>query len=103
MSILRDLAARNRLDDVVFLHAARSARDLIFRGELDRMARSHSGLRLATVLEDGAGRLDAARLFSIVPDLPLRDTWLCGPQGMMDALAPIWTESGITPRLKIER
>jgi stearoyl-CoA 9-desaturase NADPH oxidoreductase len=106
MSILRDLADRKAIRDVVFVHAARSARDVIFGAELEQLAARHPGLRLAIVLEDDAargGRIDAAKLLATVPDFALRDTWLCGPPGMMDALSPIWTTSGIAERLRVER
>jgi stearoyl-CoA 9-desaturase NADPH oxidoreductase len=105
MSILRDLAARNEIVDVVFVHAARSARDVIFGAELERLAALHPGLRLAIVLDDATfgARLDAAKLLTIVPDLEQRETWLCGPPGMLDALAPIWTDRGIAARLRVER
>ena len=111
MSILRDLAARNEIADLVFVHAARSARDVIFSAELEQLAEFHPGIRLAIVLEDSAldedavfgGRLDAAKLLSIVPDLAQRETWLCGPPGMLDALSPIWTDGGIAERLRVER
>jgi ferredoxin-NADP reductase len=106
MSILRDLADRKAIRDVVFVHAARSAGDVIFAAELQQLAACHRGLRLAIVLEDDAvlgGRIDAARLFAIVPDFEQRETWLCGPAGMMDALSPIWTSAGIAERLRVER
>jgi stearoyl-CoA 9-desaturase NADPH oxidoreductase len=106
MSILRDLADRKAIRDVVFVHAARSARDVIFAAELEQLAAHHPGLRLAIVLEDDAvlgGRIDAAKLRAIVPDFEHRETWLCGPAGMMDALSPIWTSAGIAERLRVER
>jgi|SoiMethySBSTD1v2_1073268.scaffolds.fasta_scaffold04337_9 stearoyl-CoA 9-desaturase NADPH oxidoreductase len=106
MSILRDLAARKALQDVVFVHAARSARDVIFGAELEQQAARHPGLRVAVVLEDDAvlgGRIDAAKLFALVPDLEHRQTWLCGPPGMMNALSPIWISAGIPERLRVER
>jgi stearoyl-CoA 9-desaturase NADPH oxidoreductase len=106
MSILRDLADQKAIRDVVFVHAARSARDVIFASELEQLAARHPGLRLAIVLEDDAahgGRIDAAKLLALVPDFAQRETWLCGPPGMMDALAPIWTRAGIAERLRMER
>jgi ferredoxin-NADP reductase len=83
---------------VVFVHAARSARDLIFRDELEELARRHPGLRLAIFLEDAGslgGRLDPNKLRAAVPDLEERETFLCGPAGMMDALSPIWSSNAL--------
>lgn len=106
MSILRDLSRRNAVDDVVFLHAARSRRDVVFERELAELASRHRGLKVAFFIESDitrGGRLDREKLRAAVPDLAERRTMLCGPAGMMEALAPVWTESGILDRLKIER
>jgi ferredoxin-NADP reductase len=106
MSILRDLSRRNAVDDVVFLHAARSRRDVVFERELAELASRHRGLKVAFFIESDitrGGRLDREKLRAAVPDFAERRTMLCGPAGMMEALAPVWTESGILDRLKIER
>ncbi len=107
MSILRDLVRRDAVRDVVFVHAARSKRDVVFERELEALARRHTGLRLAFFLETDdstrGGRLDASKLYTVVPDLHDRETMLCGPSAMMDALAPIWIDARIEHRLKIER
>lgn len=106
MSVLRDLARRGAVDDVVFLHAARSRRDVVFQRELEMLALRHPGLRLSFFLEDDrlrGGRLDSAKLDATVPDLAERHTMLCGPAPMMDALAPRWVDAGIAHRLQTER
>jgi ferredoxin-NADP reductase len=106
MSILRDLSRWNAVDDVLFLHAARSRRDVVFDRALQALAARHSGLRTVFVFEDDAtrgGRLDCAKLRDAVPDLAERETMMCGPAGMMEALAPVWTDAGIGHRLKTER
>lgn len=105
MSILRDLSRRNAVGDVVFVHAARSRRDVAFERELDELAWRHTGLRVVLFRDDDArrGRLDATKLEETVPDLAARETMLCGPSGMMDALSPIWTRAGLASRLRTER
>ncbi|AKU99090.1 Flavodoxin reductase [Labilithrix luteola] len=97
MSMLRDLASRNAIADLVFLHAARSESDVIFAAELADLAARHLGLRLAL----HCGPLDGEALRKAVPDFAERDTFMCGPPGMMTGLAPSWT--GIEDRLKTER
>jgi len=97
MSMLRDLANRGALSDVVFMHAARSEADVIFGAELLALAKRHAGLRLMFHY----GPLDQATLTQSVPDFADRETFLCGPQGMMDSLAPLW--KGIEHRLMTER
>jgi ferredoxin-NADP reductase len=103
MAILRDLAARFAIGDVVFVHAARARRDVVFHRELCALSSRHAGLRLAIVTEDTDGRLDEAKLRAAVPDLDARATWLCGPPGMMAALAPIWSRAGMDGLLRTER
>src|SRR5262245_43850385 len=46
MALVAELAATRRLDDVVFVHHARSAADLPFRTALQSIAAAHPGLRL---------------------------------------------------------
>lgn len=106
MSILRDLSRRHAVGDVAFLHAARSRRDVLFEHELEELAARHPGLNVTFFVDDDVmhgGRLDGDKLRAAVPDLAERDTMLCGPPGMMEALAPVWAESGLLHRLKIER
>ena len=106
MSILRELAARDAIGDVVFVHAARSRRDVIFERDLSELAARHKGLRVVFVLEDdaaGGGRLDGAKLAALVPDLAERETKLCGPSGMMDALSMFYRNQGLAHLLQMER
>jgi ferredoxin-NADP reductase len=105
MSMLRDLASRDEVRDVVFIHCARSSADVIFARELDRLASEHAGLRVELRFDDepGKGRIDEASLRALVPDFEARETYLCGPEGMMSALARTWTDAGIAQRLHCER
>ena len=104
MAILRSLVASGHVGDVVFVHAARSANDVIFRDELARLAGEHPQLRVITHLDDrSATRLDATKLADLVPDWAERHTMLCGPAGMMESLAPHWARAGLSRRLQMER
>jgi ferredoxin-NADP reductase len=103
MAMVRDLARREALTDVVFVHAARSPRDVLFRRELEDLASRHAGLRVLFFLDDGGRRLAVEALHAAVPDLAERTTMLCGPTGMMEALAPIWSAPGLAHRLHVER
>ena len=105
MAILRDLAERDEVRDVVFVHCARSKRDVIFARDLESLAAEHAGLRVILRFDDDArgGRLDDAALRALVPDFAERETFLCGPEGMMTAVAKTWTDAGIADRLHVER
>lgn len=105
MAILRDMAARGAVRSVVYVQAARSAADVIFRDELRALAKEHPGLRLVFRLDDEAttGPLDEAELRALVPDFAERETLLCGPPGMMDAMERIWSRAGARDWLRTER
>jgi ferredoxin-NADP reductase len=104
MSIVRDLAARSALGDVVLLHHARSRDDVIFRRELETLAARHAGLRVVLGLDDEPeGRFEESRLRRLVPDFASRETFLCGPQGLMERVEQLWEREGATSRLRHER
>jgi len=88
------------------VHHARSARDVIFARDLDALAARHPRLRLHTCLADaasGPGRFDEARLRALVPDFAERETFLCGPAGLMARVERMWREAGASGRLHQER
>ena len=96
---------RNSLDelpDVAHLHCAPTASDVIFASEL----RSYAGsgrLALSLNLDDEHGVLDLARLDALVPDWRERETWTCGPTGLLDAAEAHWARAGIADQLHTER
>ena len=96
MAILRDLERRAALRDVVLVHAARSDADAIFHRELAALATSEPGFRLAAHRDDVHGRLDAAAIARLVPDLPRRAVYVCGPPGLLDLVTAVATEAGVT-------
>jgi ferredoxin-NADP reductase len=91
-SILKDLARRGLVGDVVWLHAAKTGQDIVFASALLELAAEHSGLQVKFVLEDTDGRLSPLRLGQMVPDLAERHTMMCGPSGMMEVLGPVWEQ-----------
>ncbi len=103
MSMLRTLSRRDQITDVVHLHSAPTESDLMFSGELADLQNSHPGYRLRTRLTREQGRLDMSRLDDLVPDWRERQTWACGPEGMLSAAERTWSEAGISDRLHQER
>ncbi len=99
MSMVRDLAARGAIHDVGFVCFARSPADLIFGRELGALASRHDGLRVVVF----HGLFDEANLAAAVPDLALRETYLCGPAPLMTRVETMWTEAGVRERLHQER
>jgi ferredoxin-NADP reductase len=100
MGMLR--AALDELDDVVLVHSAPTASDVVFGGELRRLAAA-GRLRLVEQHTDTAGMLGTADLAALVPDLVERETWACGPTGMLDGLEAHWAGLGLADRLHTER
>jgi ferredoxin-NADP reductase len=100
MGMLRD--GLDSLDDAVLVHCAPTRDDVIFGGELRRLAET-SGLQLIERHDDIHGMLQVEQLDQLVPDLAERETWVCGPTGMLDAAEAHWSAKGIIDRLHTER
>ena len=99
MGMLRNLTADA---DVVVVHSAPTADDVIFGGELRMMAR-RGRIHLVERHTDTDGVLDVAELDGLVTDLAERQTWACGPAAMLDTVESQWAADGIADRLHTER
>lgn len=86
MAMLRTFAARNAMPDVVHVHYAPTADDVIFADELRAIAVSHPAYRLRIVLTSRDRRRFCREVLDeIAPDWPTRETWACGPTSLLDA------------------
>ena len=104
--MLRDLADRGALSNVVHVHLSPTRDDAIFGDELRRLANRHGAMRylLHEHHDDAHGLFTVARLTQLVRDIPKRDTWACGPAGLLDALTEHWTTTLNRPdQLNVER
>jgi ferredoxin-NADP reductase len=99
MGILRN---HPELADVVVVHSAPTADDVVFGTDLREMAAA-GRIRLVEQHTDSAGMLDARSVADLVPDLHERATWACGPVGMLEALEEHWAAAGLSDRLHTER
>jgi len=100
MGMLRHRLAE--LADVVAVHCAPSPADVIFSAQLADMAGS-GRIRLIMRHTSTDGILDPAELDHLVPDWTDRQTWGCGPTGLLDALEQRWLAGGVADRLHTER
>ncbi len=91
-----------QLEDVVVVHSAPTASDVIFGAELRGLA-SSGRIRLVEQHTDVDGMLDVDRLGALVPDLAERETWACGPAGMLDAIEQHFAGIGAAEQLHTER
>ncbi|WP_219419112.1 flavin reductase family protein [Pseudonocardia nigra] len=104
MGMVRDLAATcpEALDGAALVHCDRTPADLLFAPELRTLAAS-TGLRLVERHTAVEGRLTPDALADCVPDWAARQTWACGPAGLLDALTEQWARAGDPDALHIER
>jgi len=111
MSITHDLADRYEASDIVFLHAARTPADLIFRHDLSGLAARMKGLRLQFLPETVAGelswpgltgRISPEFLKLAVPDIAERVVMCCGPAPFMAAARSITAALGVPAESYIE-
>ena len=100
MGMLRNMTAQEQ--DVVVVHSAPTADDVIFGAELRLMA-SQGRIRLVEKHTDTDGILDVDQLDDLVNDIADRQTWACGPAGLLDALEQRWRADGIADHIHTER
>jgi stearoyl-CoA 9-desaturase NADPH oxidoreductase len=100
MGMLRNLTDADA--DIVLVHSAPTADDVIFGDELRLLARQ-GRIRLVEQHTDIDGMLDVARLDDIVDDIADRQTWACGPIGLLDSIERRWEADGLADRLHTER
>ena len=103
MSMLRTLARRRHITDIVHLHSAPTAAEMMFATELADLAAGHPGYRVRLRQTRTQGRLDLSGLVDEVPDWRDRQTWVCGPEGMLNQADKIWSSAGVAGRLHLER
>jgi ferredoxin-NADP reductase len=89
--------------DVVHLHSAPTAADAMFAAELAELQRDHPGYRLTVRATRSDGRLDLTRLAQQVCDWRDRQTWVCGPEGMLAEAEKVWAAEGLVDKLHLER
>lgn len=90
------------IPDVVVVHSARTAEEVIFGGELRELA-SAGAIRLVEHHTSVSGRLGADDLFRLIPDLADRQAWACGPGEMLDQIEAGYAARGLSEQLKTER
>lgn len=103
MSMLRHLEGAGALRDAVHLHSARTEAQTIFGPRLRALDERCRGYRLHLQLTGERGRLAPEHLDELCPDWRRRETFVCGPAGMLDAMAAHWEAHADRRRLHMER
>ncbi|MBR9885776.1 MAG: hybrid-cluster NAD(P)-dependent oxidoreductase, partial [Oceanospirillales bacterium] len=103
MSMARWSFDTNADVDMVFVHSARTPRDLIFQRELETMSSRISNFHLHLIcerIESGQswsgyrGYLDIAKMQMIAPDFMEREVFCCGPTPYMKAVKHLLEQAG---------
>jgi len=110
MSILWYLTDQGWGGQIYFVYSAKTEQDLIFRQELEALQRRFPNLHLTLTLTradptwDGAiGRIDAALLQRVIPDLTGLPFYLCGPSEMLVATRALLRQLGVPePNIRTE-
>jgi glycine betaine catabolism B len=111
MSILRYLTDQGWGGQIYFVYSAKIEQDLIFRQELEALQRRFPNLHLTLTLTRGAaetwrgatGRIDAALLTRVIPDVTGIPFYLCGPAEMLVATRAALRHLGVLePNIRTE-
>jgi len=103
ISMLRGLARRGALRDVAHVHCSRSSDGVIFARQLETLQAAHCGYRLHMHISGERGRLAPHDLAALCGDWAERETFLCGPPGLLEAVGDFWRAEGDPARLHTER
>jgi ferredoxin-NADP reductase len=103
MSVLRYLTDRSWPGDIFFIFACNTARDVIYREELEYLQRRYPNLTLMIAASEGApaewpyasGYITKDLLAKTVPHIQTRCVHLCGPPAMMKALKAALADLGV--------
>src|SRR5438270_1814036 len=102
MSMLRALDREGGLRDVVHVHSARTPAGVIFGEELRGLAARHAGYRLHERHTGEQRRVSAEQLDELCPDWRERETFLCGPPGLLETIGERFARDGDPRRLHRE-
>ncbi|GAA5120651.1 ferredoxin reductase [Haloechinothrix salitolerans] len=108
LSMLRTLHDEGYKGRVAFLHYSNTADDVLYRDVLTALADDSETIDVAlgyTATETGAdvhGLFTAEHLDAVAPWWREAETYLCGPQGLMDAVRTTYAENGVSEHLHTE-
>jgi len=92
----------DELDDVVVVHSAPTAGDVVFGDEL-RALHAAGRIRLLERHTTADGVVTPSELDLLVPDWTAREAWACGPTGLLDSFEEHYAAVGLAEQLHTER
>jgi ferredoxin-NADP reductase/ferredoxin len=103
MSMLRSLAGQEgALGDVVHIHSSHMAAQIAFARELRGLDYRHAGYELHEWISGERGHVSPDHLDELCPDWTDRETFLCGPAGLLETMTERWDRDGDQKRLHVE-
>jgi stearoyl-CoA 9-desaturase NADPH oxidoreductase len=104
MGMALEAAASGVVPDLVWLHYAPEADQVIFGDTLAGLQAQHPQLNLQVIYTRKTGEhFSGAALMQRCPDWRQRSTWACGPGTMLDAAVALWDKAPDAKTLTIER
>jgi len=103
MSMLRSLHRDDAVHDVIHIHSARSADDVIFAERLREIDDARTGYRLHLQITSEQGRIAPGDLDELCPDWRRRHAFVSGPAEMLEAMSAHWEREGDAELLSMER
>lgn len=104
MGMAQEAAANGALPDLVWLHYAPDADQVIFADALDDLKARYPQLNLQIIFTRASGEhFSATALMQRCPDWRHRSAWACGPGVMLDAATALWEKAPDAQALTIER
>ncbi|MCX4092153.1 ferredoxin reductase [Nocardia sp. alder85J] len=103
MAMLRTMDRRANMTDVIHVHSARTPEDVMFSAELRALHDRHPSFTSHVHLTGANGKFDLDSLDSLFPDWQSRETWACGPLGMLTDIENHWAAAGLADHLHVER
>ncbi|PZP49365.1 MAG: hybrid-cluster NAD(P)-dependent oxidoreductase [Agrobacterium fabrum] len=103
MSMVRDMSDRAPQSDITFINCSRTPGDIVFRHELEYLARFMPNLSLGFIVEKCGrtdlwsglkGMVDKAKIALLAHDFMERTVFCCGPEPFMAAVRSMLDASG---------
>lgn len=103
MSMVRDMSDRAPQSDIAFINCSRTPSDIVFRHELEYLARFMPNLSLGFIVQNCGrtdlwsglkGMVDKAKIALLAHDFMERTVFCCGPEPFMAAVRSMLDASG---------
>jgi ferredoxin-NADP reductase len=105
MSMIRDAVQRRRRLKINLLYGSRTADDIIFKSELEKLAARHPSFTFSLVISEPPGGyeglkgfLDSKLIAQVVGGMEGKTFYVCGPRAMHDFCRAALKEMGVPQR-----